>query len=76
MNEKIREIVAQALETDIEKITENSSMDSFDNWDSIHHLQLIILLEREFNIKIPDRVVGNMISYKLIEEVVNECKRS
>jgi len=34
---------------------------------------MIVFLEREFDIVIPDEKVGNMINYKLINSVINEC---
>lgn len=76
MNKKIQTIMAKVFGLPLEQITEQSSLDNIENWDSIHHIQMIILFEREFDIKIPDDKVGNMISYKLIKTVVDECTGS
>jgi len=73
MNEQIVQCMARAFEVPQEKITLYSNQDNTENWDSIHHVKLIVYLERTFDIEIPDDKVGNMISYKLIESVVNEC---
>ena len=76
MNDRIKEVMAKAFEAQVSDINVDSSNDSIDTWDSLHHVKLIVFLEREFDIEIPDDVVGNMINYKLIEAVVNECTRS
>ncbi|NCO55458.1 MAG: acyl carrier protein, partial [Bacteroidetes bacterium] len=38
-------------------------------------LNLILALEEEFNISIPNEEVGNLMNYKLIELIVNECRK-
>jgi acyl carrier protein len=75
MTDRIAEIMARAFEVPLGNITQHSSQDNVENWDSIHHVKLIILLEREFDIEIPDDEVTNMISYKLIKTVVDELLR-
>jgi acyl carrier protein len=70
MSDRIKEIMAKAFEAEID---DNSSQNNIENWDSIHHIKMIVFLEREFDITIPDEKVGNMVSYKLIKEVINEC---
>lgn len=76
MDEKIKKSMAEAFEVSEEDINEQSSMENIENWDSLHHVKLTVFLEREFDITIPDEVVGNMISFKLIKEVINECIKS
>lgn len=71
--ERILNVMAITFETPLEKLNENSSVDNVENWDSLKHMNLVIALEEEFEISIPDDEVGNIISYKLIELVVNEC---
>jgi acyl carrier protein len=75
MNDKIKQIMAQVFKVPVEMVNEQSSQDSIENWDSLHHMKMIVLLEREFDIAIPDERVGNMISYKLIKTIINECVR-
>lgn len=73
IKERILNVMAITFETPLEKLNENSSVDNIENWDSLKHMNLVIALEEEFEISIPDDEVGNIISYKLIELVVNEC---
>ena len=53
-------------------INEDSSMDNVSNWDSLRHMNLVLALEEEFKVTIPDEDVGNITSYKLIYLVLNE----
>ena len=46
-----------------------------ENWDSLKHLNLILALEDEFEISIPNEEVGNIVNFKIIELIVDECKK-
>ncbi len=72
---QIIKVMSAVFEVPIESITETSSVDSIESWDSVKHLNLILALEEEFNISIPDEEVGNLMNYKLIEMIVNECRK-
>jgi len=76
MTDKIRAIMAKAFDTPVESINEHSSQDNIENWDSIHHVKMIVYLEREFDITIPDEDVGNMVSFKLIDLIVRKSYES
>jgi acyl carrier protein len=69
MRERIMSIMSMVFE---QPITENSSVDNVEEWDSLHHINLVIQIEKEFGIKIPDDDTVNMINFKLIEYIVNE----
>lgn len=69
---KILEIMSSVFEVELSTLNDDSSIDNIDNWDSIRHLNLILALEEEFNITIPDEEVGDLVNYKLIELIVNE----
>ncbi len=70
--EKILEVMSSVFEVELASLDEDSSVDNIENWDSIRHLYLILALEEEFNIAIPDEEVGNLVNYNLIELIVNE----
>ncbi len=72
---QIAKVMSLVFQVPIESITEDSSTDNIESWDSIKHLNLILALEEEFSITIPDEEAGNLVNYKLIEMIVNECKK-
>jgi acyl carrier protein len=69
---KILKVMSNVFEVELSILNEDSSIDNIENWDSIRHLNLILALEEEFNIAIPDEEVGDLVNYKLIELIVNE----
>jgi len=75
MNEtrnKIKEIISVVFNVELDSVLDDASPDNIDNWDSLGHLNLIIALEEEFNISIPDEEVGNLVSVRLIEIIIND----
>ncbi len=71
-NSKIKQVMSAVFEVPLESINENSSTDNLENWDSLRHLNLILALEEEFGVSIPDEEVGNLVNFKLIELTINE----
>tara|TARA_B110000438_G_C15630042_1_gene570582 strand:- start:572 stop:769 length:198 start_codon:yes stop_codon:yes gene_type:complete len=54
----------------IDKITNDSSQDTIESWDSLKHMNLIVSLEEEFEIELTDDEILEMINYKLIKEII------
>ncbi|MEE9372616.1 MAG: acyl carrier protein [Saprospiraceae bacterium] len=70
----LKDLMALVFKAEKLQIDVDSSIDNIDNWDSITHLNLIIALEEEFDVSIPDDDVGNMINYKIILHIITELK--
>ncbi len=70
--ERILNVMTSVFEVELKSLNEDSSIDNIENWDSIRHLNLILALEEEFKISIPDEEVGALVNYKLIKLIVNE----
>jgi acyl carrier protein len=71
-NKKIRQVMSAVFEIPVESIADDASSDNIENWDSLRHLNLILALEEEFGVSIPDEEVGNLVNYKIIELVIND----
>jgi acyl carrier protein len=71
-NIKIKQVMSAVFEIPVESIVDDASSDNIENWDSLRHLNLILALEEEFGVSIPDEEVGNLVNYKLIEITINE----
>lgn len=76
MNSQIAKVMARAFDVPEAEINEHTTQDTIENWDSLHHVRMIVYLEREFDIAIPDDEVGNMTCYNLIERAVHGCQKS
>jgi acyl carrier protein len=70
--DKLKKIMAIMLKVDLSEINEDSSMDNVASWDSLRHMNLLIALEEEFRVTIPDEDAANITSYKLIKLVLND----
>lgn len=71
--ERIKSVMSAVFGVSPESINEESSKDNIPSWDSLKHLNLVLALEEEFDISIPDEEVGNLVNFKLIEYTINEC---
>jgi acyl carrier protein len=47
-------------------------MDNVPSWDSLKHMNLVLALEEEFKVSIPDEDAANITSYALIKLVLDE----
>ena len=68
----LKKLIATMLNVDVSAINEESSMDNLSNWDSLRHMNLVLALEEEFKVTIPDEDAGNITSYKLIKLVLDD----
>ena len=71
MFERIQEIIADKLSIDVEEITLDSSFIDDLNADSLDIVELIMALEDELEMEIPDEDVEN---FKTVGDVVNYVK--
>ena len=70
--EKLRDVMASVLGVPASAIGPESSADTIAEWESLRHMNLILALEEEFGVTIPDDEAGNLTSYALIRLVVSE----
>jgi acyl carrier protein len=68
----LRELMASVLRVPAQSITQNTSMDNVPTWDSLKHMNLVLALEEEFKVSIPDEDAANITSYALIKLVLDE----
>ncbi len=54
------------MDVPVEHITEDSSPDTVEKWDSLKHMNLILALEEEFDVQFSDDEVVEMLSVELI----------
>ena len=66
--EKVKEIIANQLSVNIEKLTEKTNIAEELGADSLDVVEILMALEEEFNVSIPDEAIPNI---KTIEDVVN-----
>lgn len=72
METTLKEVMATVLGIPADSIGEDTSMDTVESWDSIKHMNLVLAIEEELGITIPDEDAANITSYTLIRLVLNE----
>ena len=72
MENRIKKVMSAVFEIPNIEISEESTMDTIESWDSLKHMNLVIALEDEFQVTIPDEEVGNLASFSLIKLIVGE----
>ena len=68
----LKDVMATVLEIAADSINDDTSMDTVVAWDSIKHMNLVLAIEEEFGVSIPDEDAANITSYPLIRLVLNE----
>lgn len=72
----LKQVMATMLKVEAFVIDADSSMDNIPNWDSLRHMNLVLALEEEFGVVIPDEDAGNITSYKLIKLVLEDLLKA
>jgi acyl carrier protein len=72
MKSKIKNIMASVFEVSVDDINDESSPDTIENWDSLRHMNLITVLEEEFDIRFNEEQITEMMNFNLIIYTVNE----
>ena len=63
---KTKSVISNALNQDEVNIGSDAAMGIIDKWDSFGQLNLVLLLESEFDLVIPDDLVASLTSLKAI----------
>ena len=68
METKVVEIMKNVFNT--ENISSNTDQMNCDKWDSLHHLNLIVELENEFDVEFEPEEIAEMKSFGKVIEVI------
>ena len=69
---RLKQILSKVLEIDEDQITEETSPDNVEAWDSFNHLIVISEIESEFDMKFTMDEVNNIKSYKDLEIIMRQ----
>lgn len=72
MENKVREILAQTFRVKLDDITEDTTIENIDTWDSLTHMELVANLEEGLGIEFDGDEIADMLSVKSIEKIVSE----
>jgi acyl carrier protein len=70
MENRIKNILSIIFEIPKEDISNDSNPESIDKWDSLNHINMIVSIEKEFNIYFDDSEIEKLVSVDKIIEIV------
>lgn len=71
LEERVFEIFSKVMNFSRDKISLKTTIEEVENWDSVQHLNLILAIEEEFNVKFNPDEIQEMLS---IEMILNNLK--
>ena len=72
--ERIKEIIADTLGIDIERITDDLAAGDIEEWDSVGNLTIISTIEEELEVHIPIEDLYELNNIKAIVEEIIKLK--
>jgi acyl carrier protein len=75
MRDGVVSVMAAVFGVDESDISDSIVMGSYDAWDSLKHMNLVVALEEEFDVVFTDEEVTELLSVPLILEIL-KSKRS
>ena len=69
---KLKELISSVFNIKIKDINYSTNPDTVEKWDSLQQLNLAIAIEDEFKIKLSADDISDLLSYKLIKEIIME----
>ena len=74
MLEKIKEIIAESLVTDISTLTEETSFKEDLGADSLDLFEMVMALEEAFNVEIPSEDLESIKTIKDVKEYIEKLQ--
>jgi len=73
---QVRQLVADLLQVPLDSLSEASGPDTVAAWDSLQHLNLVLVLEDAFSIQFEPDEIGELTSIAAISALVAERRSS
>lgn len=65
---RLTNVFREVFDDDTIELTDETTSDDIEDWDSFEHINLIVAVESEFNFKIP---MGKVVTMKNVGEMVD-----
>ena len=66
MEDKLKHLMAVVFEVSIDEITDETSPDTLEQWDSFKHMNLVIALEETFGVEFDELEIPTLTHYQVI----------
>ena len=71
LENRIRTVLAQVFDLDEDAVNETTSSETVPQWDSLRHIKVIMLLEKNLNVSIRLDYIPTMSSFSRIRDVLS-----
>ncbi len=71
MQDRIKTVMAQIFNIEAATIAEDSSPESIERWDSLRHMQLVLAIEDEFDVRFEDEDIPELLSLQAFEDRIS-----
>jgi len=68
-----RDLLAAVLRTDVSQIPENPTVESFTDWDSLTHVELVMAIEDEIGRELTGEEVGSISGIGDVEAILQKA---
>lgn len=69
---KFNDLISELFLIDFDKINDSLSINNTESWDSLKHMELIIAIEENYNIKLTTDEIVSMINIKKIKNILKK----
>ena len=70
MRERAFRVLSEVMDVPLDSITEDSTPENIENWDSLQHMNLVLALEEEFDVQFNDEQVMEMDRVRRMIEIL------
>ena len=68
----IQELLAQTLNLPLDSISDDASMKTVPEWDSLKHMEVILSIERHFKVELTGDEIADMTSLSAINTILEQ----
>jgi acyl carrier protein len=72
ITEKIQATLAEALNIPADQVTPELALGDLPQWDSMGHMEVMMLLEQNFGIEINNETIASLTSIPAIQQYLSE----
>lgn len=73
MRERVKQVMSSVMNVPAEQISDDSSPDTLESWESLNHMNLVLALEEEFAIQFTEQQIIEMLNFELVVATVEEA---
>lgn len=73
MRKRVKQVMAEVFGCAAEEIPDDASPETFEGWDSLRQVELMLALELEFDVRIPAEAMLELVTLEQIDDFL--CER-